>query len=447
MNVVPSIRAWQLQPLVAARRRAHESGGDAAARLDTQLELFHRQWREIRAAIPYYAHMAGPLPATFRSWQEVLERLPICNRATIQEHGQRMRDPRRTPQWSRMTGGSTSQPIQLPAWHSENKSTNPDVWMARGWYGVTPRDRLFLLWGHSHLLGSGLRGRWRGWQRQLKDRALGYCRYSAYDLSETNLRAAGAKLLQVRPGYLIGYSVALDRFARCNLDRREALRALGVKVIVGCAEAFPADDSERLLSDLFAAPVAMEYGSVETGLVGHTHPRGGFDVFWNTYFVEATEPGPNGGQTIRVTSLYPRCFPLIRYELGDELLPSDEERLGLARFQAVHGRCNAYVELRDGTRIHSEAITHCVRPCRSVTAYQAVQSDEAIELRLTAASEVTREMAAEIRQRLRGIHPLLEQVVIRRVDALEQSVAGKTPMILRRTSPAKSHHDASAGPA
>jgi phenylacetate-CoA ligase len=238
-------------------------------------------------------------------------------------------------------------------------------------------------------------------------------------------------LERFRPDYVIGYSVALDLFARAVPDARSSLRAIGVRLVIAAAEGFPSPDSETRISDLFGCPVAMEYGAVETNLVAHTHPEGGYRAFWRSYLLEADEV--NGRFPLRITSLYPRCTPLLRYEIGDEIDPwPDSPRIGLSSFRRVIGRCNDYVVLGDGRPIHSEAFTHAVRSCATIRAYQVVQTGPRIELRVLSERELATEEEDGVRARLGKIEPALARIEIVRSEALERTIAGKTPMILRR---------------
>jgi phenylacetate-CoA ligase len=373
----------------------------------------------------------------------VIARLPVVDRALVQRERARLTSTVRPADWWRTTGGSTSQPVQLPAWSAERRATAPDMWLARSWYGVTPADRLFMLWGHSHLLGAG----WAGWKnrlrRQVSDRLLGYRRFSAYNLEDARMRQAATELLRFRPDYVLGYSVALDAFARANRARASELRGLGLKVIVATAEAFPFDDSAALVAEVFGAPVAMEYGTVETDAIAHTMPvtaapalsMGDYAVLWRSYVVEALERGPRGGYVLRVTSLYPRAFPLIRYELGDEgeLEPhAAGAAAGLERFRRLLGRSNDFVQLDDGSRIHSEAITHCVRGVEHVTGYQLLQSQSRLVLRLTVSAPLDDEALRALHQRFVRVHPAFASLRVEIADRLEQTIAGKTPMVIRR---------------
>jgi phenylacetate-coenzyme A ligase PaaK-like adenylate-forming protein len=339
----------------------------------------------------------------------------------------------RPPEIRKMTGGSTAEPVQIPKWRSEIAATRGNFWRGRSWYGIDPGDRLFLLWGHSHLLGTGLRGLVNARRQQLSDLALGYCRFSAYDMRPEAMEAAVRRLIAFRPDYVLGYSVALDRLADAAEEHSGALQALRLKAVIATAESFPSEASAPRIERIFGCPVAMEYGAVETPALAHTRPEGGFQVFWRSYLVEAERRGKRWA--LRVSSLFPRCLPLFRYEIGDEVeldVGSPDHVVGVTRFERLVGRCNDHIELPDGALIHSEAISHAVRPCPNVGAYQLLQEGSSLRLRFTARRELAPEEVRGLRERLRAIDPGLTAIVLERVEALEQTLAGKTPMILSR---------------
>ena len=395
-----------------------------------QLGKLNVCWRAIAKNVPFYRNLAisGKAPREFSGWDEYLERMPVITRSTAKLNLAAMTDGSRKAEFFRLTGGSTSQPIGLPAWDSEITVLHPDIWLGRSWYGIEPYDPMFLLWGHSHLLGSGFNGAVNARLRRIKDHLLGYTRFSAYDISDEALRKAGEILAKSKSRYMIGYSYALDRFVRANVDRD--FTKLHLKAVIGAAEAFPFPDTVKLLEKRLCPKIGMEYGSVETALVGHTHPDGGYRVFWQNYFVEATEKSPSGGYVVRVTSLYPRCFPLVRYQLGDELV-TDSPGVGIASFSRVMGRCNDYISMPDGALLHSEVISHCVRSSSTITGYQFVKEGANLELRLTAATTITKTVLDDIRDKMRIIHPWLASADIRQVKELERTIAGKTRMIIQ----------------
>ncbi len=432
------IAQWRSRRIAAEiRRRAADFAREAAPpeRESIQLKALNEQWARLTASTPYWRDLrrAHGLPGHFGSLREFCQRVPPTRREDLQEHVARMTVEDSPPDLWRMTGGSTSEPVKVPAWRSELAHLAPNLWVGRGWYGISPSSRLFLLWGHSHLLGGGLAGRLRGLRRRLDDRLLGYHRFSAYDLRVCALRDAAEAMLAFRPEYVLGYSVALDLFARANEDRATELRGLGVSMLVGTAEAFPSDDSQRLLNELFHAPVAMEYGSVETGLVAHTHPQGDYRVFWRDQLVEG-ERTEGGWHLVRVTSLHARCLPLVRYEIGDEVeleAEAPSHAVGVDRLRRVVGRCNDYVPMADGALIHSEAFSHAIRPCAEVRAFQVLHGEHGVRIRYTADAELSAASAAGVRERLGKIHPDLADARLLRAEVLPHTVAGKTRMVIR----------------
>jgi phenylacetate-coenzyme A ligase PaaK-like adenylate-forming protein len=160
--MLKTIRADRILGSVQERYATYQRQLSQEERLSEQLRRFNGYWPLIRFNVPYYRDLAAAqkLPDSFISWHQVIDSFPVMDRATIQEHRDRLADTSKPPQWFRITGGSTAQPIQLPAWKSENQSTSPDIWLGRSWYGIRPADRLFMIWGHSHLLGTGWRGRY-----------------------------------------------------------------------------------------------------------------------------------------------------------------------------------------------------------------------------------------------------------------------------------------------
>jgi phenylacetate-coenzyme A ligase PaaK-like adenylate-forming protein len=175
----------------------------------------------------------------------------------------------------------------------------------------------------------------------------------------------------------------------------------------------------------------MEYGTVETGLIAHTHPEGTYRVFWHNYFVEAGEEGPGGGRTVRVTSLYERCFPLLRYEIGDEIDTCDEgAQYGLREFRDVRGRLSSCIRLRDGTRLHVGALKACVGYHEGIPTYQIVRGKDALILNLLYDGELPRSVEDSIRTRLCRVHPLLAEVKIEAVKGLVRTAGGKIPVVI-----------------
>jgi len=405
---------------------------DSSEAVSAQLARFNTCWEQMQRFVPYYARLVEQkkAPRQFDTWEQFLETLPVADRRFVYENLSDLSDCTRPPDTFRTTGGSTAEPVSLPSWCSETGETERNEWIGRSWYDIGPEDASFRLWGHSHLLGKGMRGWLNARKREIKDLILEIERISAYDLSDHALLHAFAQLQASRATYMLGYSAALDRFARV-VSAKGLENQTQLKAVIATSESFPQTDSRQVIKEAFNAPVALEYGSVETGVIAHTRKDEGYHVFWLSYFIEATEPAPQGGYKVRVTSLYPRCFPLVRYDLGDALA-LDAPCLGVRSFPEVMGRTNMFLEPVPGEHIHPEALSHAVKGIGAVTGYQMIQEGEAFTLLLTASAIVTPRQTEEIRERLAKVSPHLRATEIRVADRLQQTRAGKTPMIIRR---------------
>ena len=430
------LRDYKLGPSINDQRGFYQCARTTIEIRAWQLDQFNDQWQTIRHSVPYFARLnhEQKLPERFSSWQQFKEHMPLMDRKTLQTNREGIHDRRRKPDFWKSTGGSTAEPVQMGAWTSENKFAQRDLWFARSWFGVTPSARLFLIWGHSHLLGTGLRGRINGVKRKLSDVILGYFRCSAYDLSDEKLRVAAESLLQFRPDYVVAYAGALDLFTRVNQDLRSSFHKLRLKVAIATAESFPKADSVEFIADILGCPVVMEYGSVETGLLAHQVPEGNFKIFWRHYFLEGKESDHlPGSYEIFITSLYPRACPLVRYRIGDLISENPDDEKFAQEFLGVVGRCNDLLSLPNGKTIHSEAFSHAVKESRSIANFQVVQSaDGDIALNYVAAAPLEEVELMHIRDRLTRINPDLKNIPIEKVELLEQTIAGKTRRIFRQ---------------
>ncbi len=437
MGIIAQIRSRRILEQIAERKAGYDRPWTHEQRLAWQLERVNENWIVQQRNIPAYidAVKAGKLPQTFRSMQEFCDKVEPITKKMVQTQMDRLADPTRPEDLSFTTGGSTGEPTKFPFWKEESERTIPDRWMCRGWYGVKPADKLFMIWGHSHLLGSGFKGKMKGQLRVFKDSLLGYYRFSAYQLDPDRLRKACDEILRYRPAYMICYSAALDFFCRVNADRAAELHKLNLKMAVGTGESFPFADSPQWVNKTLGCPCAMEYGSVETSIMGFSAPvkegLGHFDLFWRSYFFEANETGTSGGRVVRITSLFPKKFPLMRYEIGDEVTMFDgDSPLGLTRVKKIVGKTLSFVTLADGTKVHSVAFEHSIRTVPGVERFQVVARGGVITLKVVAPNANQAEATKAILALMHKIHPSLATSKIEFTDKLIQTIAGKTPMVI-----------------
>lgn len=429
------------QLAAADRRRLNALEPDSPEWATRQLDALARVWTDAIADVPHYARLAaeGRAPRAIRSWDE-FRAVPILTRQAIQDRPQDFVRRSGPPASVVSTAGSTGTPLRMGVGAAERALMR--VVKLAEWrrFGYSPGSRLFLLWGHSHLLGTSWRGQAAHTRRRLADWYLGYRRVDAYRLTSERCRSYAERLVRFRPLGVIGYAAALDLFARATIDLRPRYRALGVRFVLATAEAPPRPDTVPLLEDLFGCPVVQEYGGAEFGQVAFRVGTEPFHVYADLNHVEceASAPHPDEGRPALVTSLYPRYVPLIRYRVGDCLAePLVQAHGHVAAFRAVGGRINDVIHLGEGDAIHSVAVFHCIHQEAGVHTIQMVLHDDGVEVRLVTAPGVDRpSMEARIRARLSQVHPSLARVRFAYVDDIETTRAGKRRWYVdERTAP------------
>jgi phenylacetate-CoA ligase len=413
-----------------AEARRHALANETAdARIAGQLSALQSVWADAARDIPYYRGLvqSGRAPATIASWTD-LRSIPVLTRHILQERAPEFLRDSRAPQSFMKTAGSTGEPLRIGMDQPERdlmRIVKLAEWQS---FGYTQSSRLFLIWGHGHLLGTGWRGRINHAKRKLTDAVLGYQRVDAYRLDRRSCEAYAETLIKFRPIGLISYASALDLFARYTAGYRERFRALGLQFVLSTAEAPPRDDTISRLEDLFGCPVVQEYGGAEFGQVAFKRGAEPFVVYDDLNHVEALPPeaGDPGVEPVLVTSLYSRYLPLIRYRVGDAI--SGVHRLSnghVHTFDTMAGRINDVIEVAPGDFVHSVAVFHCVHQEPAVHGIQMVLSDTGIEIQLVADEGPRAEMEERIRRRLAQVHASLTSATFRYVEDLEPTRAGK----------------------
>jgi phenylacetate-CoA ligase len=401
--------------------------------VEFQLRMLNSCWRDAVAQIPFYADLAVSLSRSegFKSLEDFAELVPPTSRSDLARA-----DLRSTARFDlvRMTGGSTGEPLHIRVMRSELAHAKEVIQIGRHWLGLPPSAAGALIWGHSHLLGRGLRGAINRLDRSIRDILLGYLRISAYDLTPNALDTAWQAISKFEPDFVLGYSRALDAMARHRLHTGGA-RLQSARVIIATAESLPFDDSALVIENAFNAPLRMEYGTVETGPIAYSHPPKGYRVFWWKYLLEEASH-ESGKREILLTALYPRATPLFRYRLGDLIdlpLQFADNSISVIGFRELYGRANQPVRLPSGRTLHSETASHLFRACPGINHYQFWCHPNKVEAVYVAAQELQEQEQAELRRVAAAIDPELGEVIeLHRIELheLKQARSGKLPFVV-----------------
>lgn len=384
-----------------------------------QLALLHHAYQ----TVPFYAarmRAAGLTPESVRGPDD-WARLPILDKATLQERGGELMSSRAPRGLEASTSGSSGTPITVRRSHLSWAHAHAALIRGGHWHGVDVGDRYAYFWGVP------LDPRARR-QAALKDRFLNRERCSAFTLDAASGRAFHARLIERPTRYALGYPSALTLFADEVSSQGFDGRALGWKVAITTAEVLHPHQRERIAA-VFGCPVADSYGCAETGVAGFECEAGGMHIPIEATVVDLVA-APGGGHEVLLTDLHNFSQPVIRYRVGDLAEPGPEHCAcgrALPLLGRLAGRAGDTLTLPGGRRVNANLPSYVFKHhgrAGTIREYQFVQfPDDRVELRITAGPAWTPAVEGALRDEVR--QALGIEVAVRVVPRFERRGRGK----------------------
>ncbi len=321
-------------------------------------------------AIIRYAAQRSPYYRELLAGRERFEDVPPLTKPLVRANFDRILVPGLPPERleRKWTSGSTGEPTQFVA---DTSAAYEEV-RARAWllglHGI-PRDATIVyivLDPHGELPANWHLIRMR-------------------DTTRANLPARLAQLDRFASYAIYARASALEWIA-AQIERSPELRPRTLPLAVVTSADTLTSTGRRRLARVFGCPVHSWYGSTETdpslaGTLPDDPER--YVVNHVRSYIEVTDdegrscaPGERG--QVLVTDLHNRCFPLLRYSLGDLAVRSDRTLDGRTMLERIEGRSAALVELANGTRLTewsvSLAVLRAERAIDRIEGFQCVQT-------------------------------------------------------------------------
>ena len=282
---------------------------------DTTLRLdkFNAVWQDAYVHVPFYSEwkQQHSLPDRIESLKELASWPILEKRDLILNRDKLVRKDIKRYHES-VTGGATGEPLHFRTMAGESDAVAMNKWIGWARMGIYPDSKCFVLWGHRHFYGQTFTGNLRFAWRQFKDWMTNNLRADATDLSQKALRKDVERLIRFRPEGIISYSASLLALVRSCKEYGERCRSIGVKAVVCTAGPLTKEERDEI-SLFFNAPVGMEYGSMEGGVMAYQTPmtEDRYEVFDKTHIIHAVPEPVSGNSQVLVTKLYPSYLPLI----------------------------------------------------------------------------------------------------------------------------------------
>jgi len=353
-NLMQPLMAWRagsrhLRYLRELKRRQYDP---PEAVRERQLVALQAQLRHAWETVPYYRAVwkrAGVHPDDVKSLAD-LEAFPVLTKADIRRHERALvscrYDIRRLRR--KRTSGSTGVPLTVYIDEPAVQWKTACTIRADEWSGYRLGQRVAKVWGNPEYRHFGLKGRLRNF---LLDRAV---YLDTLGLSAERIAAFVARLRRHRPGLLFGHAHSLYLLA-CHL-RKSGISDVRPHGIVSTAMVLHRWQ-RAVIEEVFSVPVTDRYGCEEVSLIAsECEMHNGLHVNADSVYTEVLD----GSGKLLVTDLTNRAMPLIRYQIGDVVVPSSRRcpcGRGLPLLERVEGREADYVVTPDGRLISGISLT------------------------------------------------------------------------------------------
>lgn len=386
-----------------------------------QLAALKIQLQHAWDTVPYYRAAwarADVHPSDVRQLSD-LEAFPVVTKADIRRHNSAMVSSAYDIADLRVkrTSGSTGVPLTIycdePAMQWKTACT------ARSdeWSGYRLGQRVAKVWGNPEYRHFGLKGRLRN---HFFDRAV---YLDTLNLNDERIAEFARAIRRHRPGLIFGHAHSLYLLA-CAL-KKSAVCDVRPNGIISTAMILH-DWQRAVIEGVFGCKVTNRYGCEEVSLIAsECEEHNGLHINADSLYTEVPADGK-----LLVTDLSNRAMPLIRYQVGDVVVPSARTCAcgrGLPLIERVEGRDADYVLTPAGHLISGISLTENFAVLIPGTAQVQIVQESITQLRIRlvaddAFGDTSREKIAAL---VRDTFGDTVRHDVELVDAIPQEPSGK----------------------
>ncbi len=189
-------------------------------------------------------------------------------------------------------------------------------------------------------------------------------------------------LRRYRPDYIHGYPVSIGAIANEMLQR--GLDDISPKMVCAGAELLSRKTRETI-NRAFGVNMVDTYATVESGMIAwECSERRGYHINIDSIVIEFLHNGrpalPGERGRVVITNLHSFAMPIIRYELGDVCILSDEVCACGSEFplmSIVEGRVDDMIYTPGGKVVSPNSMTNVMEAVEGVSQFRIIQEERA----------------------------------------------------------------------
>jgi phenylacetate-CoA ligase len=386
-----------------------------------QLAALQAQLRHAWETVPYYRAAwakAGVHPSDVRELRD-LEALPVLTKADIRRHNRALVSSAYDIAKLRVkkTSGSTGVPLTIYCDEPAMQWKAACTIRSDEWSGYRLGQRVAKVWGNPEYRHFGLKGRLRNY---FLDRAV---YLDTLNLNDERIAEFAKAIRRHRPGLIFGHAHSLYLVA-CAL-KKSGVADVRPNGIISTAMILH-DWQRAVIERVFGRKVTNRYGCEEVSLIAsECEEHNGLHVNADSLYAEVPADGK-----LLLTDLANRAMPLIRYQVGDVVVPSSlvcRCGRGLPLIERVEGRDADYVLTPAGHLISGISLTENFANLIPGTAQVQIVQESVTQLRIRlvaddAFGDASRTKIAEL---VRDTFGESVRHDVELVDAIPQEPSGK----------------------
>lgn len=391
-------------------------------------ELLHQAYENV----PYYTNLfktQGITPNDITSFDD-FQHFPLLGKETVQEYADDFKATNYPPSAfeETNTGGSTGFSLRF--------SIEKGVWFAKHLAYLS----LLLNRGGCDVMDNSVQliGREKPWEYRPLSRTLVL---SSYQMTEQNLPIYLNKILQLHPGYFIGYPSAMTMLA--TYMKQHAVQLRGLKAIYSFGETIY-DWQREYLESFFHCRVHSQYGHREQCVLGgtceqantyHLFPDYGYTELIDRDGRPVTKEGGIG--EIVATGFHTGIFPFIRYKTGDIAVYTTKEcECGrqVPLLKSVEGRIQDFMVSKTQRLVPLMGVLQLIsRSSAHMKEYQLFQEQEGeLVLRIVKKEGFSDEDVHQIKENIRTRLGDEFTVSLEYLDAIPRTLRGKYQFFVQK---------------
>ncbi|NJM68572.1 MAG: phenylacetate--CoA ligase family protein [Acaryochloris sp. RU_4_1] len=399
-----------------------------------QLSRFNELWQFACLKVPYYQKLQTQheLPQSFGSLADISQTVPLLEKSAIQADPKLFLPDQYSPGFWTGTSGSTGTPMDCYWGNRGYIESQRDKYYCQQLWGIGVWDKTANLWGYSRFKGADLEGKLKYLKVRISEKIRNKMAFPVYSINRDRLRDWYSQIEQKHIEFLYALPNLAYLLAKANEDRSPP-RGLKL-VMVGGEPLFP--HQQQLIETVLGCSVAIEYGTIEAGLIAASYPDSKLHVCERGVLLEAL-PRPDGLFELVVTNLRNPDFPLIRYRIGDLIdTPISLPAKGTATISAVMGRIRDVFISASGSIINGVELSEFFRDFAEIVQYQVVQETlDHVVVRLVCWRSLNETIKNTIRLKFAQTLGPRTTVEIHEVEKIETGTAGKHRFIMSKVAP------------